>query len=112
MFAEDETMVIEWLKVQVKPELREHYVQKDDEIWTTALSKYPGFIRKEVWISPDDLSEVILAIYWETFEVWDAIPPGDLEPIEAAFDQAVGKDNYTLLESKRYQVRKVFRESN
>lgn len=103
-------MVIEWLKMQVKPELREQFVQKDAAIWTAALSQYPGFINKEVWISPDDLSEAILVIHWETFEAWQAIPTADLDRISAEFDRAIGADNYRLLESKRYQLRKVYRE--
>lgn len=100
-------MVIEWLKVRVSPELRERYVQKDAEIWTTALSKYPGFLNKEVWISSDNLAEVILVIHWETFEQWQAIPAADLERVEAEFQQAMG-DTYTIVESAKYQVRKRF----
>lgn len=54
-------MIIEWLKVKVSPELRERYIQKDAELWTAALSSYPGFLSKEVlWIHPENLSEVVL----------------------------------------------------
>ena len=100
-------MVIEWLKVRVDPEKREEYVQKDAEIWTKALSKYPGFLSKEVWISPENLSEVILVIHWESFEKWHAIPPQDLERVEAEFAEAMGR-SYELVESAGYQVRKWF----
>lgn len=100
-------MVIEWLKVRVSPELREQYVQKDAAIWTAALSKYPGFLSKEVWISSDNLAEVVLVIHWETFEQWQAIPAANLEQIEAEFKQAMG-DTYTIVESAKYQVRKRF----
>jgi uncharacterized protein (TIGR03792 family) len=98
-------MEIEWLKFRVAPDRREEFVQKDAEIWTAALSQYPGFISKEVWISPDNLAEVIQVIRWETFEQWQAIPPEDLEQIEARFAEAMG-NSYELLESSRYQVRK------
>jgi uncharacterized protein (TIGR03792 family) len=100
-------MVIEWLKVRVSPELREQYIQKDAEIWTTALSKYPGFLGKEVWISPDNLAEVILVIHWESFEQWQAIPTPALEQAEAEFKQALG-DTYEITDSVKYQVRKFF----
>lgn len=98
-------MVIEWLKFNVVPEQRERFVQLDEQIWTSALSRYPGFLGKEVWVSPDDLSEAILVIRWETFEQWQAIPRPDLEAVEARMREAMG-DRYELLESRRYQVRK------
>jgi uncharacterized protein (TIGR03792 family) len=100
-------MEIEWLKAKVMPELREQFVQKDAEIWTAALSKYPGFLSKEVWISPDNLSEVIMVIHWKSFEDWQAIPKADLDQVEAQFNQAMG-DTYTI-EGARYQVRKQHR---
>jgi uncharacterized protein (TIGR03792 family) len=98
-------MEIEWLKFEVDPELREQFVQKDDEIWTRALSQYPGFLSKEVWISPDNLSEVILVARWASFEQWQAIPKEDLQRTEAQFNQALG-DVYKMVASARYQVRK------
>ncbi|WAL60944.1 TIGR03792 family protein [Thermocoleostomius sinensis] len=103
-------MEIEWLKFRVNPDRREEFVQKDAEIWTAALSQYPGFISKEVWISPDDLAEVVQVIRWETFEQWQAIPPQALEQIEAQFRQSMG-DSYELLESSRYQIRKFSNET-
>lgn len=98
-------MVIEWLKVNVSPEVREQYVQKDEEIWTAALAEYAGFLGKEVWISPDDLAEVILIVRWSSFEAWDAISPTELEHLEARFREAMG-DTYEIVGSARYQVRK------
>jgi uncharacterized protein (TIGR03792 family) len=98
-------MEIEWLKVEVQPDLREQFVQKDDEIWTAMLSQYPGFLNKEVWISPDNLSEVILVIHWASFEQWQAIPKADLDQTEAEFNAAMG-DTYKIIQVSRYQVRK------
>ncbi len=100
-------MEIEWLKVKVDPDLREKFVQKDAEIWTSALSQYPGFLNKEVWISPTDLTEVILVIHWQSFEQWQAIPAEALNQIEAQFNQAMG-NSYQIVEGTRYQVRKRF----
>ncbi|MEH1935934.1 MAG: TIGR03792 family protein [Nostoc sp.] len=41
-------MVIEILKFKVAPNLREDFIQKDAQTWTTALPEYPGFLSKEV----------------------------------------------------------------
>lgn len=101
-------MVIEWLKFRVTPEQRERFVQQDAEIWTTALSQYPGFLSKEVWISPDNLSEVIAVIHWQTLEQWQTIPSEDLERIEARFAEAMGNTEYAIVESAQYQVRKFY----
>jgi uncharacterized protein (TIGR03792 family) len=98
-------VVIEFLKFKVDPDLREAYIQKDAEIWTTALAKYPGFLGKEVWINPHDSTEVIFVIHWETKKHWQAIPTEDLEAIEQRFKQAVG-NCYEFVEFGEYQVRK------
>ncbi len=102
-------MVIEWLKVQVDPEKRELFVQKDAEIWTAALSKYPGFLSKEVWISPEDLSELIIVTHWASLDKWKSIPEADLQRIEAQFDQAMGDTKHAIVQSTSYQVRKTYR---
>jgi uncharacterized protein (TIGR03792 family) len=98
-------MVIEWLKFTVTAELREQFVQKDAEIWTSVLASYPGFLNKEVWISPDRLDEVVAVIRWESLEQWQAIPADILEETEARFLAAMG-DTYKLVEANKYQVRK------
>jgi uncharacterized protein (TIGR03792 family) len=98
-------VVIELLKVKIPPELREKCIQKDAEIWTVALAKYPGFMGKEVWINPNDPTEVVLIIRWKTREHWDAIPKADLQAITLKFDAAMGK-SYRIVESAEYQVRK------
>lgn len=99
-------MVIEWLRFRVASESREKFIQKDEEIWTTALSTYPGFLGKEVWIEPDAPNEVICTIRWQTRSEWKSIPVEDLAGIEMKFSQEMGKVKYKMLESKEYQIRK------
>lgn len=99
-------MIIEWLKVQVIPELREKYIQKDEEIWTEALSKVPGYLGKQVWIDPKNLDKVVLVIQWADREAWKAIPVEDLEMIEKKFAQQMGKETYKIIEEGEYQIRK------
>lgn len=98
-------MVIEWLKVRVPSEVREKYIQKDAEIWTPLLASYSGFLNKEVWISPNNLDEVILVIYWNNREAWKSVPSDRLEETERKFTQAMGA-SYPIIESSEYQVRK------
>jgi uncharacterized protein (TIGR03792 family) len=98
-------MVIEWLKFTVTAEQREQFVQKDTEIWTSVLAGYPGFLNKEVWISPDRLEEVVIVIRWESLEQWQAIPADVLEQTEARFSAAIA-GTYQLVEATKYQVRK------
>lgn len=98
-------MEIEWLKIRVNPELREKFVQQDAEIWTAALAQYPGFLHKEVWISPENLAEVILVIHWDSLEDWKSVPVEHLKQIEAQFDAVMG-NTYAIVEGSHYQVRK------
>ncbi len=85
--------------------MRERYIHQDAEIWTTALAQYPGFLGKEVWINPNDSTEILLIMHWATREQWKAIPLEDLAAIESRFAQSVG-ETYELVESAEYQVRK------
>lgn len=98
-------MVIEYLKFNVKADQRERFVQQDDEIWTSVLAAQPGFLEKEVWISPDHLTEVVIAIKWASFEQWQAISPEQLHATEEHFSAVMG-DTYELVEATRYQIRK------
>jgi len=99
-------VVIEWLNVTVQADLRERYVQQDEEIWTPVLARYPGFLGKEVWISPDDLTNVVLIVRWASFEEWQAIPQDVLDETETRFSEAMGGDTYQITDSRRFQVRK------
>jgi uncharacterized protein (TIGR03792 family) len=99
-------MVIEWLKIKVKPELRDKYIQLDDKIWTPALKKNPGFLGKETWLSPQQLDEVVLVIRWETREAWKSVPPEEVQKIQAEFDRNLSPQDYDMVEEKEWQVRK------
>lgn len=98
-------MVIEWLKFKVDVQNREKFLQKDAEIWTTALQKYPGFLGKEIWINPSNESEVIFIIRWRTREEWKSIPQSVLEKTEHDFSEALPGISYQMLESNEYQIR-------
>lgn len=99
-------MVIEWLKVQVIPELREKFIQKDEEIWTTALSKFPGYLGKQVWIDSKNSNIVVLISQWASREAWKAAPSKDLEATEMEFARQMGKNTYKIIEEGEYQLRK------
>ncbi len=99
-------MVIEWLRFKVDPALRDRFIQVDDAIWTTALAANPGFLGKEVWLSPTQPDAVVLVIRWRSREDWKAVPAKILEKTENAFAQALGKGRYELVETGEYQVRK------
>lgn len=97
------SMVIEWLKFKVDPTFRDRYLAIDDEIWTSALESYPGFIDKTTWLEPNHDDEVIFVIAWATREQWKAIPEDELTEINQRFDAALGFD-YEMLESKEFIV--------
>lgn len=101
-------MVIEWLKFDVDPKLREKFIQQDEKIWTTSLSTFPGFLGKEVWIEPDAPDKVVLVIRWQTREQWKSVPLKDLVKIEQQF-AAVMREmniNYKMIASREFQIRK------
>ncbi|MDZ7958879.1 MAG: TIGR03792 family protein [Aulosira sp. DedQUE10] len=95
-------MVIEFLKFKIASEMQEIFIEKDTEIWTTALAQYPGFLGKEVWINPQDPTEIIFVIRWATREQWQVISPEELAAVEQKFAAALG-DTYELVELAEYQ---------
>ena len=101
-------MVIEWLKFDVDPEAREKFIQQDEKIWTAALSSYPGFLGKEVWIEPNAPGEVIFTIRWQTRQQWKSIPMKDLAEIESRFSTVMANMgiNYKMTQSQEFQIRK------
>ncbi|MBE9155497.1 TIGR03792 family protein [Nodosilinea sp. LEGE 06152] len=98
-------MVIEWLTFAVDPQNRETFIRLDNDIWTAALSQYPGFISKEVWISPDLHDQVVFMVRWQTREQWKSIPQAELDAVERRFDEAVEFD-YRMIDAREYQVRR------
>lgn len=103
-------MVIEWLKIQVSEPLRETFIQKDEEIWTATLSQHPGFMGKEVWLSTENPTEVVMVIQWADFNSWEAVPTDVLEATEKRFSEALGANTYQIVESSAYQLRKFARK--
>lgn len=94
-------MVIEWLKFKVPSELWEAFIQRDEEVWTTGLKKFPGFLGKEVWVDPER-DEIVLVIRWQTQEDWDSVPGDEQERL----DQAMGDLRMPIIESRKYLIRK------
>ena len=99
-------MVIEWLKFRVSPQSRDVFMRLDNEIWTTTLGKFQGFLGKEVWISPDIPDEITLIIRWETRAQWKNIPLSVLAATEEKFAQQMPNNAYEMIEAKEYQIRK------
>ncbi|MGK7882285.1 MAG: TIGR03792 family protein [Crocosphaera sp.] len=99
-------MVIEWLKFRVSPQSRDVFIRLDNEIWTSTLGQFPGFLGKEVWISPDIPDEITLIIRWETREQWKNIPLSVLGATEEKFAEQMQNHPYEMIEAKEYQIRK------
>jgi uncharacterized protein (TIGR03792 family) len=94
-------MVIEWLRFQVPAELREAFIKKDQEVWTSAVRQVRGYLGKEVWIDPVN-SDIVLVIRWETVEAWQSVPQSEIERL----NKLMGDLIFPVAESHKYQVRK------
>jgi uncharacterized protein (TIGR03792 family) len=99
-------MEIEWLKFRVSPELREKFIQMEEELWTPMLRQCPGFLGKEIWINPEVPEEVAIVIRWQTYQDWKAVPKELIDATEAKFARSMGENSYQMLESLAYQLRK------
>jgi uncharacterized protein (TIGR03792 family) len=84
-------MAIEWLTIEVPEADRDRFIATDREIWTTFLSSCPGFIRKQVWVNPEQPGQVYLLVEWDTQQEWKAIDPEDLAAVDRSFVAAMGR---------------------
>jgi len=94
-------MVIEWLRFKVPPEKCEAFILRDEEVWTTGLRSFPGFLGKEIWVNSVE-NEVVILIRWETKEQWKSVPQSTIDELDAQ----MGDLQIAIAESREYQVRK------
>jgi uncharacterized protein (TIGR03792 family) len=92
---------IEILEFQVDPLDREHFIEIDRQIWTTALAQYPAFQHKEIWIDPQSPEIVTIVIHWSNREEWKAIEPQSLADLASQFDQKFSRP-YQLVGEREY----------
>lgn len=92
-------MVIEWLRFEVPIALRTAFLERDAQIWTQALSTYPGFISKETWFEPAT-NATIAVIRWESLQHWKSIPRSDLELLDSQMEELL----MPVLECKTFEV--------
>lgn len=98
-------MVIEWQRIRVRPDLRERYIELDDEVWTEGLSREPGFLGKEVWLGEDG-REVVLVIRWRSEVDWQGIARRRLEEMERRFRREM-PEGYEVVEVRSYEATRV-----
>jgi uncharacterized protein (TIGR03792 family) len=84
-------MAIEWLTIEVPEADRDRFMVTDREIWTTFLANCPGFIRKQVWVNPEQPGQVCLVVEWESRDLWKAIDPEALAAVDQSFVAAMGQ---------------------
>ena len=76
-------MVIELLRVSCPPDKRGAFIQRDAEVWTRGLMRHAGFLGKEVWTNPDDPSQVVFVIHWESMAQWQSFPQKWCDELDA-----------------------------
>lgn len=101
-------MIIEWLKFKINPAARETFIEKDNQTWTAAISKYPGFLGKEIWSESNSQEEIVIVIRWETLEHWKSIPQSALDKIEESFAKAMEGEPYQMVEASSFEAHKVY----
>ncbi len=78
---------IELLEFRIDPLHMEEFLEIDREIWTTALSQNPAFLRKEIWLDPLRPQIITMVIHWSDREQWKAIASELLADLASQFDK-------------------------
>lgn len=82
-----ENYIVENLEFQIQNDKIEDFLKNDYEIWTKFLSKQPGFLRKETWISKEKIGNIKTIVHWENLNCWKNIKSADLIQNENKFNQ-------------------------
>lgn len=93
-------MVIEWQRVRMRPDLRQRFLERDEEVWTAGLAREPGFLGKEVWLG-EDPGEVVLVIRWRSEEDWKGVAAGRLAELESRFRNGL-PEGHEIVELKTF----------
>lgn len=95
-------MVIEWQRVWVRPDLRDRFLEKDEEIWTAGLAAMDGFLGKEVWQGGEP-GEIVLVVRWQSVEHWKGIPKARLDGLDERFRREL-PEGHEIVETRNYEV--------
>jgi uncharacterized protein (TIGR03792 family) len=87
----EQLVAMEYLRVQVRPEEVDRFVQADRDIWTTFLSQQPGFLHKQVLCSKTTPGEVVILTQWRSREEWKSISQDLLDETDRKFTVAMGR---------------------
>ncbi|HSH11622.1 MAG TPA: TIGR03792 family protein [Ilumatobacter sp.] len=77
-------MVIEFLTFTVPVEALETWLAIEARHWTRFLERQTGFVRKEMWRSRDNPTQVHAVIWWDSVDDWTSIPQTELDQVAAA----------------------------
>jgi uncharacterized protein (TIGR03792 family) len=87
-------LAVEHLVFQVNPERLEEWLALDHEIWTLGeAERWPGLVRKEVWLNANVPGEVHCVIYWSDYDLWMSIDPAWLAWNETRFADRFGAED-------------------
>ncbi|MDH3753106.1 MAG: TIGR03792 family protein [Acidimicrobiia bacterium] len=75
-------MVIELLTFTVSPVDRAQWLEVEERTWSRFLESQDGFVRKEMWVSAADESQVHAVIWWASLAQWKAIGPDAVRAVD------------------------------
>lgn len=93
----DRPLFIEELVFQVKPELVEHYLDLEKEIFSAPLAEMPGFRGAETWVSGDRPGVVSSFYFWESEEAYHNLDQAWLNGQKAKMDREMGAEDLRFL---------------
>ena len=108
----DEPPAIEHLVFQVKPERLDEWLALDHELWTVGeAERWPGLLRKEVWLNRTVPGEVHCIITWQSLELWFAIDAQWLAENEQKFAARFGPEDYKFVRADHEEGIQCFKIS-
>lgn len=94
-------MVIEMLTFTVSPGERREWLEVEERVWSRFLEQQDGFVRKEMWVSADNESEVHAVIWWDSMEQWKSIGAEAVNAVDEEMGEWLRKSTMRVFEVAR-----------
>ena len=93
LYEVDPPVAVEEMIVHVTPGMEDFWVKKDTEIWSAALETCPGFLGKEIWLNRDVPGQIVVIIYWQSYDAWQSLDRQWVMDVEERMTRAVGQEH-------------------
>ncbi len=81
-------IVIEELRLKVPSDLKESWLDAENEIWEPWLSSQDGFLGRQLFWDKEK-EEALILVNWKSKKLWKSIPMSEVNVVQQKFEDSV-----------------------